>query len=63
MSKKVVRLSEEKLVDLIETIVTEAVAEEKKVWIAEQAEAKDTVLETRIKELEAKIQTLTESKK
>ena len=33
MSKKTVRLSESKLVDLIENIVTEAVAEKKKEWI------------------------------
>jgi hypothetical protein len=62
MSKKVVRLSEEKLVEMMEKIVAEAVAEKKKEWIAEQAEKEETILESRIKELEAKIQTLTESK-
>lgn len=64
MSKKIVRIAETELVELIDNIVTEAVAEQKKVWIAENATKKgETILESRIKDLEAKIEALTESTK
>lgn len=64
MSKKIVRIGETELVELIDNIVTEAVAEKKKVWIAENAAKQgETILESRIKELEKKINTLTESNK
>lgn len=62
MSKKKVEITESKLVELIDNIVTEAVAEKKKQWIAEQEAAKETLLESKVKELEAKINALTESK-
>lgn len=64
MSKKIVRIAETELVELIDNIVTEAVAEKKKEWIAENASKKgDAILESRIKDLEEKIATLTESTK
>jgi hypothetical protein len=55
MSKKVVRITENDLVDLIDGIVNEAVAEKKKQWIAEQESKKDeqtSLLESRIAKLE-----------
>lgn len=64
MSKtKTVQITENELVDLIDNIVTEAVIEKKKVWIAEQATKKTTVLENKIANLEKKVRILTESKK
>jgi len=63
MSKKIVKITESKLVDLIDNIVTEAVADKKKEWIAENAAKKgDTILESRILDLEKKITALTKSK-
>lgn len=53
--KKVVRIQEEKLIDLIDNIVKEAVADEKKTWISEQAnkeDKKNSLLEGRIAKLE-----------
>jgi vacuolar-type H+-ATPase subunit H len=55
MSKKLVKITENDLVELIDNIVTEAVAEKKKVWLAEQKEANkksDALLENRIAKLE-----------
>jgi hypothetical protein len=52
---KIVQIKENKLVDLIDGIVTEAVAVEKKAWIAEQATKennKNSLLESRIEKLE-----------
>lgn len=63
MSKKIVRITENELVELIDNIVTEAVAEKKLEWIAENEQKNSTILEQRIKSLEAKIATLTEAKK
>ena len=64
MSKKTVKITETELVELIDNIVTEAVTEKKKEWIAENAAKKgDTILESRIADLEAKIIALTESTK
>lgn len=65
MSNKVktVKITETELVDLIDGIVTEAISVKKKEWIAEQATKKGSVLENKIAELEAKIKTITESKK
>lgn len=65
MSNKVktVKITEAELVDLIDGIVTEAISVKKKEWIAEQAKKKGSVLENKIAELEAKIKTITESKK
>lgn len=60
---KTVKITETELVDLIDKIVTEAVAEKKTEWIAEQEAKKASLLETKIAELEKTIQTITESKK
>jgi hypothetical protein len=62
MSKKTVRISENELVDLIENIVNEAVAEKKKQWIAENEDKKATLLENKVAKLEAVISKLTEGK-
>jgi len=48
MNKKIVRIEESKLVDLIENIVVEAVAMEKKEWIAEQNKKQEALLEEQI---------------
>jgi len=66
VAKKVVRVKENDLVDLIDNIVNETVAAKKQEWIAEQAKKeseKTAVLESRIAKLEAKIKTITEGKK
>ena len=52
---KVVKITESKLVELIEGIVAQKVSEEKKVWLKEHAETKKTVLENKVAQLEAKI--------
>jgi uncharacterized protein YceH (UPF0502 family) len=52
---KVVKITESKLVELIEGIVDQKVAEEKKVWLKEHADNKKTVLESKVAQLEAKI--------
>ena len=66
VAKKIVRVNENDLVDLIDNIVNEAVAIKKKEWLAEQAKKeseKTSVLETRLAKLEKQLKTLTESKK
>ena len=66
VTKKVVRIPENDLVDLIDNIVNETVAIKKKEWIAEQAKLeneKTAVLESRLAKLEATLKTLTEGKK
>ena len=65
-TKKTVKIKESELVDLIDNIVTEAVAVKKQEWINEQAKKhsdKTTVLEGKIAKLEAAVKTLTEAKK
>lgn len=62
MSKKIVRISENELVNLIENIVNEAVAEQKNQWIAENEEKKATLLESKVAKLEAVIGKLTKGK-
>ena len=52
---KVVKITESKLVELIEGVVAQKVSEEKKVWLKEHAETKKTVLENKVAQLEAKI--------
>jgi hypothetical protein len=63
--KKTVRINEKDLVDLIDNIVTEAVALKKKEWLQEQAKKGDktAIFETRINQLEEKLNKLTEGKK
>jgi hypothetical protein len=62
MSKKIVRISESELVDLIENIVNEAVTEKKTQWIAENEKSKATLLENKVAKLEAVIGKLTKGK-
>lgn len=52
VEKKVVKINENKLIDLIDNIVKEAVAEEKKIWISENASKGNALLESRIAKLE-----------
>lgn len=62
VTKKTVKIKESHLVDLIDDIVNEAVAVKKQEWISEQAKLtgdKTSLLETRLQELEAKIELLT----
>lgn len=62
VTKKTVKITESHLIDLINDIVTEAVAEQKQEWINEQAQNasdKTTLLENRLQDLEAKIALLT----
>jgi len=65
MSKKenTVKITETELVDLIDKIVTEAVAEKKTEWIAEQEAKGASLLESKIAKLEKTIQSITEGKK
>jgi hypothetical protein len=62
MSKKIVRISENELVNLIENIVNEAVAEKENQWIAESEVNKTTLLESKVAKLEAVIGKLTKGK-
>lgn len=63
--KTTVRITESALVDLIDGIVTEAVSVKKKEWLAEQAAKgdKNAILETKLNNLEEKLNKLTEGKK
>ena len=64
--KKIVRINENALVDLIDNIVSEAVAVKKQEWINEQANketSKTSILEGKIAKLEAQFKKLTEGKK
>lgn len=66
IAKKTVKIKENDLVDLIDNIVSEAVAVKKKEWLSEQAKketAKTAVLENRLAKLEATIKLLAENKK
>ncbi len=64
-NQKIVRIPENKLVDLIDNIVTEAVAQKKTEWLAEQAnkDSKNALLENRIAKLERLLSTATITKK
>lgn len=60
-TKKTVKIKEAELVDLIDNIVNEAVAEKKKQWLAENAKkdaSKTAILESKVAALEAKINKL-----
>lgn len=64
-TKKVVRLSENALVDLIDNIVTETIAVKKQEWINENKKAeanKTTILENKVADLEKKLNKLLTSK-
>lgn len=54
-NKKVVSITEEKLVALIDNIVNEVVATKKRQWISEQKKSKASLLETRIARIERAI--------
>jgi len=58
MSKKIVKITESELVNLIENIVTETVTEKKKEWLAESKQKSTTLLESKITELEGFIKKL-----
>jgi len=64
--QKIVRIPENNLVDLIDNIVTEAVAQKKKEWLAEQAtinSKKNSLLESRVAKLETLLSRATITKK
>lgn len=66
IAKKIVKIKENDLVDLIDNIVNEAVAVKKQEWINEQAKkeaSKMAVLESKIAKLEGQFKSLTEVKK
>jgi hypothetical protein len=58
-TKKIVRISENDLVGLIENIVNEAVNEKKKQWIAENTKSNTSLLENKVAKLEAIVNKLT----
>ena len=58
MSKKIVKITESELVNLIENIVTETVTEKKKEWLTESKQKSTTLLENKITELEGFIKKL-----
>lgn len=60
---KTVKITENELVDLIDKIVNETVTEKKKQWIAEQKKAQNSILESKISALEAKVKAITEAAK
>lgn len=57
-SKKTVKIKESELVDLIDNIVKETVQTQKKQWIAEQRKRNNSLVESRLAKLEAKIKNL-----
>jgi len=52
---KVVRISEEKLVNMIDNLVTEEVETRKAEWLNEQKASNETLLESRLAALEGKV--------
>ena len=52
---KVVRISEEKLVNMIDNLVAEEVETRKAEWLNEQKSAKESLLESRLAELEGNV--------
>ena len=58
--KKTVKLTESKLVEVIEDVAKKVIATEKKKWIMEQRKIQTSILESRIAAIEKKIN---ESKK
>jgi hypothetical protein len=58
-TKKVVKINESALVDLIDNIVNEAVAAKKTEWLAEQEDKKASLLESKIAKLEKTIAEIT----
>jgi hypothetical protein len=62
-SRKIVKITESALVDLIDNIVKEAVDKKKVEWIAEQEAKKASLLESKIAKLEKTIAEITKSGK
>jgi hypothetical protein len=62
-SKKIVKITESALVDLIDNIVKEAVDKKKVEWIAEQESRKASLLESKIAKLEKTIAGITNNGK
>lgn len=62
ITKKTVIIKESHLIDLIDNIVSEAVAVEKQKWITENVN-KTSLLEQKLAKLETAINRLTENKK
>jgi hypothetical protein len=62
-SKKIVKITESALVDLIDNIVKEAVDKKKVEWIAEQEAKKASLLESKIAKLEKTIAEITNKSK
>lgn len=65
-TKKVVRLSENALVDLIDNILNETISVKKQEWLNEQKKAeknKTAILENKVADLEKKINSLLTAKK
>ena len=60
---KKIRIKENELVELIDNIVSEAVVEKKKEWLAEQKASKGSILESKIAKLEAKVKAISSAKK
>lgn len=61
--KRKIRVSESTLVDMIENIVSEAVAEKKKMWIAEQEKKQQQTIEEQInKVLDKRLKKMPRSK-
>jgi hypothetical protein len=60
---KTVKITENELVDLIDKIVNETVSVKKKQWIAEQKKAQNTIIESKVAALEAKVKAITEAVK
>jgi hypothetical protein len=61
-SRKIVKITESALVDLIDNIVKEAVDKKKVEWIAEQETKKASLLESKIAKLEKTIAEITSKK-
>ncbi len=57
-TKKTVKIKESELVDLIDNIVKETVQTHKKQWISEQKKKNNTLVESRLAKLEAKLKNL-----
>lgn len=59
---KVVRMNENKLVDIIDGLVNEEVAKRKVQWLAEQKSAKETLIESEVASLKKMVAELKASK-
>lgn len=60
--KRVVKISENKLVDVMDQIVNEQIQKKMAQWISEQETKKESLLESKVNELEKMVKKLTERK-